>query len=87
MPIRSFQNNVSAQSQKIPVVMKRKLALRKRLLNCLKRNPNDELKMRLKQLNAEIKNHYKMNKKARVRKGIIPGNTKSLWKVSKWQRI
>jgi flagellar basal body-associated protein FliL len=58
VPIRSFQNNVSTQSQTLPEVMKRKLALRKRLLNSMKRNPDDELKKRLKQLNAEIKNHY-----------------------------
>ena len=83
VPIRSFQNNVSTQSQTLPVVMKRKLALRKRLLNSMKRNPDDELKKRLKQLNAEIKNHYRMNKRMRVRKGIIPGNTKSLWKAVK----
>ena len=54
VPIIGFHNNVSVQSQKIPVVMKRKLALRKRLLNSLKRNPNEELKTRLQQLNAEI---------------------------------
>ena len=31
----------------------------------------------------EIKNHFVMNKRLKVRKGIIPGNSKSLWKAVK----
>ena len=31
----------------------------------------------------EIRNHFVMNKRLKVRKGIIPGNYKSLWKAVK----
>ena len=35
----------------------------------------------MKNLSKEIKDHFVMNKRNRVRKGIIPGNSKSLWKA------
>ena len=54
---------------------------RNRLLAKLKQTPIDSLKLRVKNLNKEIKDHYIMNKRMRVRKGIIPGNNKSLWKA------
>ena len=47
----------------------------------MKQSPNDGLKMRVKNLNKEIKDHFVMNKRTRVRKGIIPGNNKSIWKA------
>ena len=47
----------------------------------LRQNPNEELKKRVKNLNIEIKNHFVMNKRNKVRKGIIPGNPKTLWKA------
>ena len=37
----------------------------------------------MKNLSKEIKDHFVMNKRNRVRKGIIPGNSKSLWKAVK----
>ena len=32
-------------------------------------------------LNVEIKNHFIEIKRSKVRRGIIPGNPKSLWKA------
>ena len=39
------------------------------------------MKQRLKNINVEIKNHFKINKRACVRHGIVPGNSKSFWKA------
>ena len=47
----------------------------------MRQNPNDELRKRIENLSNEIKDHFVMNKRNRVRKGIIPGNSKSLWKA------
>ena len=44
-------------------------------------SPNEELKRRVKNLNVEIKNHYVLDKRKRVRKGITPGDSRSLWKA------
>ena len=65
----------------IPSIIKRKIRQRNRLLSKLKHSPMDSLKSRVKNLNKEIKDHFIMNKRKRVRKGIIPGNNKSLWKA------
>ena len=35
--------------------------------------------MRIKNLNIEIKNHFVTLKKKKVRLGLIPGNSNSLW--------
>ena len=43
--------------------------------------PNEELKSRVANLSTEIKHHFHMSKRSRVRKGIIPGNSKSIWKA------
>ena len=79
-PITKYVDNVTSKS-KTPLLIKRKLSQRKRLLRRLKQNPSEDLKIRMKNLNAEIKSHYIMNKRKRVRKGIVPGDSKSLWKA------
>ena len=80
-PISEFTDNVSSKSQIIPMAIKRKISLRKRLITKLRQNPTDDLKKRVKNLNIEIKYHFNLNKRMRVRKGIIPGNSRSLWKA------
>ena len=72
---------MTSKSQEIPVAIKRKIAQRKRLLTKLKINPNIELKKRVKNLSNEIRHHFIMNKRQRVRRGITPGSSKSLWKA------
>ena len=47
----------------------------------MRQNPTDDLKKRVKNLNIEIKYYFNLNKRMRVRKGIIPGNSRSLWKA------
>ena len=84
VPLTEFVNDKI--KVKLCPTIKRKLNIRNRLLKQLKRNPTLELKRRIKQLNAEIKNHFHSEKKKEVRRCILPGNSKSLWnavKVSK----
>ena len=80
-PVTQFTNDISTNSKTIPIQIKRKMAMRRRMLSRLRANPDSELNKRLKNLNAEIRNHFATNKRKRVRKGIIPGNCKSLWKA------
>ena len=47
----------------------------------MRKDPSEELRKRVKNLNTEIKCHFTMNKRNRVRKGIIPGNSRSIWKA------
>ena len=56
-PITKYVDNVTSKS-KTPLLIKRKLSQRKRLLRRLKQNPSEDLKIRMKNLNAEIKSHY-----------------------------
>ena len=44
-------------------------------------NPDPNLKQRLGNLNVEIKNHFYERKRKNVRRNIVPGNGKSLWKA------
>ena len=41
--------------------------------------PSNEIKLKLNSLNAEIKTYYFSQKRNAVRKGIMPGNSRSLW--------
>ena len=44
-----------------------------------KRHSTNELKLRINCLNYQIKQLYYAKKRNIVRKGILPGNSKSLW--------
>ena len=61
--------------------MKNKINIRNRILKKFKSNPTLELKNRIKHLNCEIKLFYYSNKRFAVRKGLLPGNSKSLWRA------
>ena len=52
---------------------------RKRLLKAQKVHPTDYRRDRIKILNHEIKNFYFGQKKQRVRRGLVPSNSKTLW--------
>ena len=56
---------------------------RKRLLKVQKVNPCNLRRDKIKVLNYEIKVFYSGQKKKRVRKGVLPGNSKSLWDAVK----
>ena len=53
--------------------IKRKMNLRKRLIIHMKRTNDITLKARIKNLNYEIKQHFTLQKRLKVRKGIVPG--------------
>ena len=78
-PLMEFKNNTVMIVPNFHI--KRKLNTRKILLNVFKRNPTLELKARIKNLNFEIRTHYYSEKRKNVRKNLIPGNSKSLWKA------
>ena len=80
-PMSEFKNNSISVSTNRVILRKRNL--RKRLLRQFKQSPTLELKTRLKQVNAEIKSHFHSEKRSKVRRNIIPGNSKSLWRAVK----
>ena len=77
VPVVEFTNN-SVKNTETPSSIKRCLNTRKRLLRKQKVSTNANIKEQIKQLNTEIKNYYKNLKSKAVRRGIIPGNSKSL---------
>ena len=82
VPIVEFVNN-SVKNVETPCFIKRLLNTRKRLLRRQKTSPNACTKEQIKQLNIQIKGHYKNIKSKAVRRGIVPGNSKSLWRAVK----
>ena len=82
IPIVPFSNNTYCVEQPPPHV-KRKLNIRKRLLKRQKTSNTPALSARIKTLNKEIRDFFQVKKSKKVRKTIIPGNTKSLWTAVK----
>ena len=81
IPYRQFENNFVKCTP--PPSIKNIINKRNRLLKKLKLAPTSELNARIKNLNAEIRTFFHGIKKKRVRRGIIPGNSKSLWDAVK----
>ena len=79
MPIVNFNKNVTVKSEKPTPIIKNKINLRNRLLKRLKITKDHETKSRVKNFNIEIKTHFAQLKRKKVRLGLIPGNSKSLW--------
>ena len=79
VPIVNFNKNVTVKSEKPTPIIKNKINLRNRLLKRLKITKDHETKSRVKNLNIEIKSHFAQLKRKKVRLGLIPGNSKSLW--------
>ena len=79
VPIVEFKNNIIKIDT--PPFIKNKINVRNRLLKQFKNNGSIEIKTRIQNLNAEIKGHFYSRKKFEVRRGILPGNSKSLWKA------
>ena len=81
VPLETFTNNATVKSQIPPPFIKNKINVRKRLLKSLKITKSPEIRNRIKNLNHEIKNYFICAKRKNVRRGILPGNSKSLWKA------
>ena len=63
---------------------------RKKYLSKFKVNPSSLNKTKLRQVDTEIKLFYHSSKSKKVRRGIIPGNSKSLWsavRIAKDQNV
>jgi hypothetical protein len=78
VPLRTFTNN-HAKNSKCPSHIKKKLNKRKRLLQTQKNNPTSDRQQNIKILNKEIRYFFNSDKRKNVRRGIIPGNSGSLW--------
>ena len=81
VPLTAFNGGVVKTN--IPKNIKNKINKRNRLLKSFKKSPTLGLKSRIADLNCEIRSHFFYRKKFEVRKGILPGNSKSLWKAVK----
>ena len=65
------------------MAIRNKEYLRKRLLKRKKNKPTNVLSERIKMLDSKIKIYYHGLRRKKVRKDILPGNTKSLWNAVK----
>ena len=45
------------------------------------KKPSHEIKMRIKETDKTIRTHFRLEKRKGLRKGIVPGNSSSLWKA------
>lgn len=81
VPLELFSHNSTVKSKSTPPFIKCKQNTRKRLLKKCKVT-NDPLTInRIKNLNIEIKNYFTFEKRKQVRRGILPGNSRTLWKA------
>jgi hypothetical protein len=77
-PLAEFVNNI-AKNTKPPKEVNNLLNVRKRCLKQFKSNPSSALKLKISTLDKSIRLYFKSVKCNQVRKGIIPGNSKTLW--------
>ena len=82
-PIGEFINNSSAKSCSKPDFIRKMLNRRKGLLNKLKKEHRQDIKIEIKQIDKAIKGYYHKKKASDVKRTIIPGNSSSLWKAVK----
>lgn len=78
IPVTKFSDTVTSK-QTMPSSIKNKYNKRKRLLRIYRLKRDEISKARLKQINSEIKIYHNNLQSCKIRKSIVPGNTKSLW--------
>ena len=81
-PLTTFVNGDVSGSNLSPK-LKALINKKKRLLNKKRSNSNFKDHLLLKNISSEIKFNLKLNKTSLVRRGILPGNSKSLWTAVK----
>ena len=89
VPYTKFCNNEVFKTNVNPKI-KTLLNARKNLLRKNKSRPTDNFRLKIKQIDFNIKNHFYQEKRNKVRRGILPGNSKSLWtavRIAKDQNI
>ena len=79
------KTSTKCQKETPPQAIKTKINRRNRLIKKLKQNINNpnETRHELKTLNKEIKYFFHKQKIRKIRNGILPGNSKSLWNAVK----
>lgn len=77
-PMSKFTNN-EVKTNATPPSIKNVLNKRQRLLKKYKKTPSQDLKSKIGKLDMEVRIHFVNTKRKNVRRGIIPGNSKSLW--------
>ena len=65
----------------MPKRIKNALNVRSRLLKIQIKNPYSNLKLRIKKMGKTTKTHFRLEKRKRMRKGIVPRNTSNHLKV------
>ena len=79
-PLTKFVNS-EAKETKPPKSIKNAMNVRHRLLKIFRKYPSNALKARITSIDKQIKTFYKSSKTKKIRRGILPGNSKSLWKA------
>ena len=82
LPLSPFSNDEIKKKEHSPL-LKTLLNRKKRLLKSKRISDNLATNDRLKLVNSEIRKILKSEKSSYIRRGIIPGNSKSLWNAVK----
>ena len=86
VPLQPFVNNQIKKKSNSPL-LKNLLNRKKWLLKSKRIDNNSAINERMKIINKEICRTIKLEKSINVWRGIIPGNSKSLWNAVKRQKI
>ena len=78
-PVQCIPDKLNVREIKIPIPIKNKINRRDRLLKKTIANNTLEKRSLLKTLNKEIKSFFLNAKSKKVRRSLVPGNSKSLW--------
>ena len=81
-PLEKMGTN-NPQEKNLPRNIKNKINKRDRLLKKTIANGSPARKLELKDLNKQIKFYFHVTKSKSIRRGILPGNSKSLWDAVK----
>ena len=79
-PLVTFVNDV-AKETKPPPHIKNAINTRQRILKNYRKHPCLEIKIKIGILDKTIRDFFKTKKTSRVRNGILPGNSKTLWRA------
>ena len=82
-PVECIPDKPNVRECWTPRTIKNKINRRDRLLKKTIANNTPEKRSLLKSLNYEIKNYFKQIKSKKVRRSLVPGNSKSLWDAVK----
>ena len=82
VPLTPFTNNLISKTKTSPL-LRGLINKKKRLLKQKRINDSNEINIKLKTINKNTRKLLKNQKSNQVRRGIIPGNSKTLWDAVK----